>query len=145
MTIFYSDMIFSCNVTPSPATTVEFLVKTLITLELLLFWLTQKHEVHLFQALRQIMEELVKCRQDLLSGTLTQVCITCKINFKTIVHIYVANECALSWFISNSNKFQFGFLHYISFSLLEFFHNVVPLSINKKLSCIHCCFIGPNG
>lgn len=40
------------------------------------FLFTQKHQVHLFEALRKIMWDLVKCRQDLLSGTLTQVCIS---------------------------------------------------------------------
>ena len=56
------------------------------------------------------------------------------------------NLCSIVVYLnSNSNKFQFGFLLYFSFFLLEFFHNVVPLSINKKLSRIHYSFIGPNG
>ena len=88
----------------------------------------------------------MKFRQDLLSGTLTQVCITCKINFKTIVHIYVANEFVLyRGLLVIPINFNLAFYFIFAFFLLEFFHNVVPLSINKKLSRIHYSFIGPNG
>lgn len=47
---------------------------TLILREWVVIWkrLYKKQEVHLFEALKKIMWDLIKCRQDLMSGTLTQ-------------------------------------------------------------------------
>ncbi|XP_074619689.1 dedicator of cytokinesis protein 1-like isoform X2 [Acropora palmata] len=47
---------------------------TLILREWVVIWkqLYKKHQVHLFEALKKIMWDLIKCRQALISGTLTQ-------------------------------------------------------------------------
>ena len=72
----------------------------------------------------------MKFRQDLLSGTLTQVCITCKINFKTIVHMYVANEFVLYrglLVIPINSNLAFYFIFHFSFQnfFIMLFHLVL--------------------
>lgn len=46
---------------------------------------SQKHQVHLFEALNKIMWDLIKCRQDLISGTLTQVRIFGHVRVRKII------------------------------------------------------------